>query len=305
MMRDPRKERAFAAIGAWLHRTAGLQVDPGRAYLYESRLRPLLVRFRLADFAALADALGKGGESELADAVVEALTTHETSFFRDRAVFDELERRVLPELAAARRGGVLRLWSAAASTGQEVWTLAIVCARAAVVPPARDYLIVASDIGVDSLRRAAEGVYTNFEVQRGLRARELTEWFRRDERGFVVREELRRRVRFVRHNLLDPPGRLGRFDVVLLRNVLIYMDAATRERVLTNVRQVLAPDGVVVLGASEVLLDAPHFRPLGGVPGLFRPLAGADGQRSGGARPMLVADGAENPTWRPGEWRPS
>lgn len=270
-------ERAFAAIAAWLRRNAGLRVDPGRTYLFENRLRPLLPRFRLADFAALAAALEDRPSPELADAVVEALTTHETSFFRDRPVFDELERRVLPALAEARRGRVLRLWSAAVSTGQEAWSLAIACERARLVPPARDYEIVASDIGVESLRRAAEGVYSGFEVQRGLRARELTEWFRRGEGGFAVRDELRARVLFVRHNLLDPPGRLGRFDLILLRNVLIYMDPPTRERVLANILRVLAPDGVLVLGSSEVLLDGRFLRPLDGPPGLYRPAPPEDG----------------------------
>jgi len=262
---------AVRTIADWLVRHAGLSLDPRRGYLFESRLRPVLLRFGVDGLSDLARMLVRGGAPALADAVVEALATHETSFFRDRAVFDRLEQTLLPELAAARAGRILRLWSAAAATGQEVWTLAIVCRRAAIVPPAAGWEIVASDIAAESLQRAEEGVYSHFEVQRGLRARELAEWFRRTPRGFEVCDELRRKVRFLRHNLLDPPDRLGGFDAVLLRNALIYMSDGVRRRVLDNVLRVLAPDGVLVLGASEVLLDRTDLEPIAGAPGLFRP----------------------------------
>ncbi len=284
----------FAEITRLVRDFAGLSFGADKRYLLESRLRPVLLRHGLASFRDLRDALARG-RPELRVAVVQALVTHETSFFRDRPVFDHLERRVLPELAE-RRGGRLRIWSAATSTGQEAWTLAIVADRLARARPGTRCEIVASDLSEAALAKAREGRYTTFEVQRGLTARELVEYFVRDGAEWRVREKLRSRVRFFRHNLLDAPDRLGPpFDLVLLRNVLIYMDAPTRDRVLGHVTRALAPAGCLLVGTSELLPPGSPFRREGEVAGLYRREATGRERTATRSSPRRSADDLRRP----------
>ncbi len=242
----------FTEISRLVRDYAGLAFGPDKRYLFESRLRPVLARFGLRSFGELPQALAHDRDG-LRVAVIQALVTHETSFFRDRRVFDHLERQLLPELAE-QRGGRLRIWSAATSTGQEAWTLAIVADRLRSARPGLRCEIVGSDLSEAAIARAREGRYSTFEVQRGLTARELVEYFERDGEHWRVRARLRALVRFHRHNLLDPPRPLGPpFDLVLLRNVLIYMDVPTRTRILRHVVAALVPGGGLLLGTSELL----------------------------------------------------
>ncbi len=284
----------FAEIVRLVRDFAGLAFGPDKRYLFESRLRPVLHRHGLASFRELRDALARG-QRELRVAVVQALVTHETSFFRDRPVFDHLERRVLPDLAECRNGRI-RIWSAATSTGQEAWTLAIVADRLARARPGARCEIVASDLSEAALAKAREGRYSTFEVQRGLTARELVEYFERDGEAWRVREGLRGRVRFLRHNLLDAPDPLGPpFDLVLLRNVLIYMDAPTRDRVLGHVVRALAPAGCLLVGTSELLPPGSPFRREGEVAGLYRREATGRQESAARSAPRPAVDGLHRP----------
>ncbi len=246
---------AFEALSGVLKARSGLTLGPGKQYLLETRLAPLLRRESLADLAALAGRVLAAPGCALEREVVEAMTTGETLFFRDAHPFAHLRDVVLPRLHAGRPHGLpLRLWSAAASCGQEAYSLAMLLADGpwADRGPPR---ILGTDIARTRIERARAGLYTRFEVQRGLPAPMLARHFAPEAGGWRVRAPLRARVEFRPHNLLDDLAPLGRFDVVFCRNVLIYFDTPTKSRVLDALARRLAPDGVLYLGAAETAFE--------------------------------------------------
>ena len=261
----------FRRIAGLLRERAGMELGEDKLYLLETRLPPVLRRFGLRDYEDLARALDRGPEPALLDSLIEVMTTNETLFFRDLRPFRFLSERVLPEIAArnaaTRR---LRIWSAAASTGQEAYSLAICVEEQKSLFPGWQIEILGTDISSEAIAAAERGVYTQFEVQRGLPTRYLVRYFTQEGTSWRVRDSLRRLVRFARHNLLDSPARFGRFDVVFLRNVLFYMDAPARRRVLDHVAACLLPGGYLFLGATESLRESVPLERLPDQHAIFR-----------------------------------
>jgi chemotaxis protein methyltransferase CheR len=185
--------------------------------------------------------------------IVEALTTNETSWFRDSAPFTALRQHVLPPLVSARGPAArLRIWSGACSTGQEPYSIAMTLTEA--LPPSMSFEILATDLSTEVLERARSGTYSQLEVNRGLPAPMLVRHMTRVGTDWKVGDDLRRTITFKQHNLLDPAPAGGPFDVIFLRNVLIYFDLPTKKAILGRLRQVLRPDGVLVLGAAETTI---------------------------------------------------
>ena len=246
--------QSFDFIAALVKARSGLMLTPDKRYMLESRLTPLLKREALADLDALALRLRDPRAAALAEAVTEALTTNESSFFRDGKPFDHL-KRALPRLVAARPpGAVLRVWSAACSTGQEAYSVAMIAAEMGRELEGRRVEILGTDIAGEVLARARDGLFTQFEVQRGLPVRQLVKHFTQDQGRWRVAAELRAMTRFDRCNLLGDLRPMGRFDVIFCRNVLIYFDPPTKSRVLGALAGQLAPDGVLYLGGAETVL---------------------------------------------------
>ncbi|TDH64654.1 protein-glutamate O-methyltransferase CheR [Dankookia rubra] len=243
---------SFAFIAGLVKDRSGLVLTTDQGYMLETRLGPLLKREGLADIDALALRLKDPRMAGLAAAVTEALTTNESSFFRDGKPFEHL-RRVLPGLAATRAPGVpLRIWSAACSTGQEAYSIGMILTELPL--GGRRAEILGTDIAQEVLARARHGSFTQFEVQRGLPARLLVKHFRQEEGRWRATPELRAMARFEHVNLLSDLRPLGRFDVIFCRNVLIYFDTQTKARVLDAMAAQLAPDGVLYLGGAETVL---------------------------------------------------
>lgn len=245
---------AFGYVGDLVYRESAIVVGTGKEYLVESRLRPLARAAGLDSVDEYVSQVRTRGSAADRVAIVEALTTNETSWFRDRAPFDALVEHVVPELI--RRGGARRkvtVWSAACSSGQEAYTIAMLLAEH-LLPRGWSAEIVATDISSDMLERTREGRYSQLEVSRGLPAPMLVKHLHRDGTGWRVSEQLRSMVR-VRHlNLAVPFPPLPVFDVVFMRNVLIYFDAATKRSVLARTRRAMAPDGFMFLGGAETTL---------------------------------------------------
>ena len=245
---------AFEALSGVLKARSGLMLGPDKQYLLETRLAPVLRRESLHDLAALAERVLAAPGCALEREVVEAMTTGETLFFRDGRPFAHLREVVLPRLHAERLPGApLRLWSAAASCGQEAYSLAMLLADGpwAERRPPR---ILGTDIARERIERARAGLYSRLEVGRGLPAAMLARHFAPEAGGWRISEALRARVEFRTHNLLDDLSPLGCFDVVFCRNVLIYFDTKTKSRVLESLARRLAPDGVLYLGGAESAL---------------------------------------------------
>lgn len=245
----------FAFLCEFFLKNSGLVVNESKRYLVDSRLVPLAQSWKLKDVSELVRELRTGRNSALATAVIEEMTTNETSFFRDRQPFEELQQTLLPILLDARRTRhALRIWSAASSTGQEAYSIAMTLLEA--IPDFRQWRIeiVATDIAEKILVRAREGVYSQLEVRRGLPTHLLVKYFDKHPEGFQVKPDLRRMVSFQQLNLFDPFARLGMFDIVFCRNVLIYFDVASKADLLNRIARQLTPDGYLFLGAAETVL---------------------------------------------------
>ena len=246
---------AFEELSTLLKARSGLSLGPDKRYLLEARLAPVLQRESLRDLRALADRVLAARGCALEREVVEAMTTGETLFFRDSTPFAHLRDAVLPRLHAARPPGVaLRLWSAAASSGQEAYSLAMQVADSPLRAGGRPVRILGTDISREKVERARAGLFSQFEVGRGLPAAMLARHFSREGDSWRISEALRQHVEFRAFNLLDDLQPLGSFDVVFCRNVLIYFDAPTKTRVLEAIARRMAPDGALYLGAAETVL---------------------------------------------------
>lgn len=246
---------SFEYVADLVRRRSAIHLDRGKEYLVESRLLPLARAASAADVDAYVRALRSGRlDGGALDAVVEALTTNETSWFRDGAPFQALSEHVVPAVVAAAGPAAgerppLRVWSAACSSGQEPYSIAMQLLDAPV-----DMQILATDLSETMIRRAREGRYSQLEINRGLPAAMLVRHFARRGSDWEVTPALRERITFLRHNLLDPAPAGGPFDVVFLRNVLIYFDLRTKRAVLDRVRRSMAPGGFLFLGAAETTI---------------------------------------------------
>jgi len=268
---------AFGLLADLLKSRSGLVIGPDKLYLLETRLGPILRREGMRDLAALAARLGSPGTEKLAQEVVEAMTTNESLFFRDTKPFQHFRAQVLPRLNAARPAGApLRLWSAAASTGQEAYSLAMILTDCQPLLGQRKVEILGTDIAREPLARAREGLYSQFEVQRGLPVQMLMKHFRKEADSWRLSAALRAAVEFREWNLLADLRPLGTFDVVFCRNVLLYFDQPTKTRVLEAIARQMAPDGVLYLGGAETVLGLTgRLRPLPEQQGAYATSAGA------------------------------
>jgi chemotaxis protein methyltransferase CheR len=239
-------------------------LEPEKAYLVETRLTPLARKTGFGSLQALLASLRVDGNPRLRHQVVEAMTTHETSFFRDGHPFETLKARILPELLARRSSSQhVAIWCAACSSGQEPFSVAML-AREHFPTLVRGRLrIIATDLSEAILARAREGLYSQIEVNRGLPATELARYFDRQGLCWRIKPEIRRMVDFQQSNLAGAWPNLPLMDVIFMRNVLIYFGIETKKQILNNVRRALKPDGYLFLGASETTLNlSAAFEPI-------------------------------------------
>ena len=237
---------AFDAIASLVQARSGIVLTADKDYMLKARLSPLAERHGLVGLDDLARRLSAPQSEELKRQVVEALTTNETSFFRDGAPFEHLKAE-LARLAAAKPGGEVRLWSAACSTGQEAYSVAMLTDGM----PGLSLAILGTDLASHVVERAREGLYSQFEVQRGLPAALLVKHFRKEGQMWRISDRLRARCRFETGNLLAPFAHLPVFDIILCRNVLYYFAPATRLGIVARMLERLSPGGLLVLGSTE------------------------------------------------------
>ncbi len=239
----------------FLRERSGLVLSADKHYLLESRLLPVARRAGLASLAGLVHRL-RGIDCEaLAAEVVEAMTTNESFFFRDKIPFEHFRDTIIPRLIAARNHRRrIRIWCAAASTGQEPYSLAMSIKEMGDRLSGWQIEIIATDISSEALRRARSGIYSQFEVQRGLPIMLLLKYFKQIGENWQIGPDIRAMVQFRVLNLISDFSRLGMFDLVFCRNVLIYFDQPTKISVLDRLAQNLDRDGYLVLGAAETVV---------------------------------------------------
>ncbi|MCI4678819.1 protein-glutamate O-methyltransferase CheR [Rhodoblastus acidophilus] len=255
--------QAFLALQSFLLKSSGLALDREKQYLVEARLNPVIDQAGLNGLAELVARIEK--DRALAKKVTEAMTVNETFFFRDRAPFEGFRNAILPELLKARaRTRRIRLWSAACSTGQEPYSLAMILDEEARKLGGWSVDIVATDIADSVLKRAREGVYSHFEAQRGVPMSHLVRYFTKRKDQWAINQSIKARIDFRQQNLMSDFSPLGVFDVILCRNVLIYFAPEQKRDVLARMARALAPDGYLVLGAAESVIGySSEFKPHG------------------------------------------
>jgi chemotaxis protein methyltransferase CheR len=253
---------------------SGLDLSADKQYLIESRLLPLSRKAGLPGIGELVQKM-KGGSTALITQVVEAMTTNETFFFRDKVPFEHFRNSIMSELLQARAGRKsLRIWCAAGSTGQEPFSLAMCLKEMGAAIAGWRIEILATDLSQEVLEKSRSGIYSQFEVQRGLPIQMLVKHFKQTGELWQVNAGVRAMVQHRQLNLLDDFSRLGVFDVIFCRNVLIYFDQDTKINVFKRLAKATEPDGFLVLGAAETVVGLTDvFKPYPERRGLYRPSA--------------------------------
>ena len=263
----------FDYLRKMLRERSGLVLAAEKQYLAESRLLPVARRYGMTDLTALISNIRMQPTSQLAIDTVAAMTTNETFFFRDKAPFENFRDHIMPALVAARgREKRIRIWCAAASTGQEPYSLAMTLNEMGPALAGFRVEIIATDLSGDVIDRAKAGLYSQFEVQRGLPIQQLLKYFTQEGESWRIAPAIRAMIQFRTLNLLNDFSPLGTLDVVFCRNVLIYFDQETKIGVFNRIARQIPDDGYLVLGAAETvvgLTDA--FKPMTERRGLYTP----------------------------------
>lgn len=278
----------FDFIAALLKERSGLQLSREKVYLLENRLTPIARQAGLDGISQLVQLVHRERDAKLMEAVTEAMTTNESFFFRDTKPFELFKDHVMPSLrnrnASSRK---IRIWCAAASSGQEPYSLAMILHEQAEQWKDWTIEILATDLSKAVLHKARAGIYSQFEVQRGLPIRQLMSHFEQSGEMWQLKPEIRQKVQFEEFNLLDSFNGLGGFDVVFCRNVLIYFDQDTKADVLNRIHALLPPHGMLFLGAAETVLGiTDRFKPVPGQRGLY---VTAEARESGLDQPKAAA----------------
>jgi chemotaxis protein methyltransferase CheR len=247
-----------------LKERSGLALSDDKQYLIESRLVPVMRKSGLGGLSDLVDKLKSAQAEPFVGEVVEAMTTNESFFFRDKQTFEDFQGIILPALLSARAPRRrIRIWCAAASTGQEPYSLAMALKEMGQVVAGWGIEIIATDLSTEVLEKAKSGIYSQFEVQRGLPIRLLLKYFNQSGSHWQIAPDIRAMVQFKRLNLLHDFTHLGQFDLVFCRNVLIYFDRETKASVLDRIGRIVERDGYLVLGATETVIGlTERFKPL-------------------------------------------
>ena len=251
---------------------SGLDLSADKQYLIESRLLPLSRKSGLAGISELVQKM-KGGSADITTQVVEAMTTNETFFFRDKVPFDHFRDSIMPEILQARASRkTLRIWCAAGSTGQEPYSLAMCLKEMGAALSGWRVEILATDLSQEVLEKSRAGIYSQFEVQRGLPIQMLVKYFKQTGELWQINADIRAMVQHRQLNLLHDFSQLGVFDVIFCRNVLIYFDQDTKINIFNRLAKTTEPDGFLVLGAAETVVGLTDvFKPYPERRGLYRP----------------------------------
>jgi chemotaxis protein methyltransferase CheR len=265
------KQDNFNWLCRYLLDNTGLVLGPDKLYLVESRLSPVARKFNTGDLDGLAETLRSGKNAELQRDVIDAMMTNESFFFRDGKPFDQFKQVVLPRLLQNRAAQKsFRIWSAACSTGQEPYTLAMILKEEQAKLAGWRIEIVGTDLSRDALDRAKQGAYSQFEVQRGLPITLLVKYFTQVGDRWQISPELKTNISFRELNLLSDFTSLGTFDVVFCRNVLIYFDQPTKTKILEKISRMMPSDAVLYLGGAETVLGVTEkFAPMPAQRGIY------------------------------------
>jgi chemotaxis protein methyltransferase CheR len=285
----------FEFLKNFLKTKSGLTLSNDKQYLVESRLQPIARSTKLETLSAVIQTIQRGGNRALETDVIEAMTTNESFFFRDKTPFDHFKETMLPALLENRSTRrQIKIWCAAASTGQEPYSLAICLKEEASKMAGWRTRILGTDLSQEVLEKAKTGVYSQFEVQRGLAIQMLLKYFEQQGEMWQINAGMRAMIEWKKLNLLESFTHLGEFDIIFCRNVLIYFDQATKSEILGRLSRSIPDDGYLVLGAAETvvgLTDA--FKPVQGKRGLFQKKQTVQASTGSVSSPRLAVAGIQ------------
>lgn len=263
------QDSSFEFLRDMLLAESGLVITPEKVYLLESRLLPIANKRGLEGLEGLVSVLRLGSDKGLQYEVVEAMTTNETSFYRDSTPFDRLKENILPFVEKNRSNRRIRIWCAACSSGQEPYSIAMLLKEHPVFS-SWNIDILATDLSEEILAQAKNGVYSQFEVQRGLPIQMLVKYFTQDGDKWKINDSIKSMINYRKANLLTDIRTVGEFDIIFCRNVLIYFDADNKRKVFSDMKQVLTKDGVLFLGGAETVIGiSDDFKPVSELKGVY------------------------------------
>lgn len=251
----------FKTFSKYILDISGIALDAGKEYLVETRLNPLLNRLNCASYSQLLQKAKTDFKKQIENDIIDAISTNETYFFRDKSPFELLQYKIFPDLIDKRSQKspslkpAIRLWSAANSTGQEIYSIAMTLIEMGVTPDKYNIKLFGTDISDAAIAQASYGLYNKFEVARGLDKNLLNKYLEKHEDRYKIKDELRVMAQFKKMNLMKPFVGLGKFDIVLCRNVMIYFTSEDRKKIYQNISKVLEPDGYLLIGSTESLVN--------------------------------------------------
>ena len=252
-------EEEFRQFSKYILDISGISLDKGKEYLLETRLNPMMARFGCTSFSELLQKAKSDSKRVIENAVIDAISTNETYFFRDKTPFELLQHKIFPDLIDKRsrkNPGMkpsIRLWSAASSTGQEIYSIAMILVEMGITPDRYNIRLLGTDISDDAVAKASYGKYNKFEVSRGLDKKRLDRFFDKQGDYYRIKDQIRVMAQFKKLNLMKPLTGIGTHDIILCRNVMIYFNPAARQRIYGNIAKSLESDGYLLIGSTESL----------------------------------------------------
>ncbi|MCG8637147.1 MAG: methyltransferase domain-containing protein [Desulfobacterales bacterium] len=250
----------FKTFAQYILEISGIALDVGKEYLLETRLNPLLGKFGCSSYSELLRKSKTDFKKEIENHIIDAISTNETYFFRDKSPFQLLQHKIIPDLIDRRSKKsigkpTIRLWSAANSTGQEIYSIAMTLLEMGVTPKDYNVRLFGTDISDAAIAQASYGLYNKFEVARGLDPTRLSKYFDPQGDKYKIKDELRAMAQFKKMNLMKPFMGVGKFDIVLCRNVMIYFTSEDRRKIYANIAKTMEPDGYLLIGSTESLVN--------------------------------------------------
>lgn len=251
----------FDILARYILEISGIALAKGKEYLVETRLSPLVEELGCTSYTEFHKRAKSDFKKEIEKKIIDAISTNETYFFRDKSPFELLQYKIIPDLIDKRTKGKtglkpnIRLWSAASSTGQEIYSIAMALTEIGIVPTSYNIKLLGTDISNAAVAQASYGWYNKFEIARGLEQKRLNRFFSPDKDGWRIKDEIRFMAQFKKMNLMKPFIGLGKFDIILCRNVMIYFTPEDRRKIYANIAKVLEPDGYLLIGSTESLAN--------------------------------------------------
>ncbi|MCF8045336.1 MAG: protein-glutamate O-methyltransferase CheR [Desulfarculaceae bacterium] len=252
-------EEEFRQFSKYILDISGIALDRGKEYLLETRLNPMMDQFQCTSFSELLKKAKSDPKRIIENSIIDAISTNETYFFRDKTPFELLQHKIFPDLIDKRykkNPGAkpsIRLWSAASSTGQEIYSIAMILVEMGITPDRYNIKLFGTDISDEAVAKASYGQYNKFEVSRGLDKNRLNRFFDQQGDYYRIKDQIRVMAQFKKLNLMKPLSGIGKYDIILCRNVMIYFNPADRKRIYGNIAKCLEPDGYLLIGSTESL----------------------------------------------------